>query len=111
MVIHFDPIVLELLMFLAFFCFVIAGPILIVVALVLTLRRPTRRVGLVMLLSGVAGFFCIAAAVVLRMLSRAPITSQVHWPGLIVPSVAYGLAGFAAFVTVATLFYFRYRRA
>jgi hypothetical protein len=104
-VIHFDPIIVDLLPLLAFLCFVVAGPILAANVLVLTLRRGTRRVGLLMLFSGGAGFCCMAAAAALRTWSKAH-----HLPS-IDTAVGFGLAGFAAFVTVGMLLHFRFRPA
>ena len=105
MFIHVEPIILYLLPLLAFLCFVIAGPISAATALVLALRPRTRHVGLLMLVSGTAGFCCVSVAAAFR------IWSNTHQPPSITISVLFGLAGFAAFVAVAMLFHFRFRPA
>jgi len=103
--------IIDLIVLFAFLCFTLAGPILMVVALVLTLRRRSRRIGLSMLLSGIGGFLCVATIAAWRLATRAPVSSQVRWPASFVPLVICGSAGFATFVTVAMLFYFRSRQA
>jgi hypothetical protein len=102
--IRFDPILVPLFPLLAFLGFVVAAPVLLVTALILALRDRSRHVGLLMLRSGAVGFFCMAAAATFRTGSKA------HQLPSIEALVAFGLAGFTAFVTVAMLFHWRSRQ-
>src|SRR5882724_13407074 len=102
--IRFDPMLVPLFPLFAFLGFVVASPIFLVTALVLALRDRSRHVGVLMLRSGAGGFFCIAAGATLRTWSKA------HQLPSIEALVAFGLAGFTAFVTVAMLFHWRSRQ-
>ena len=108
--IQFGGSAIDLLTVFAFFGFAIAGPILVVVALVLTLRRRSRHVGLVMLLSGVGGFFCVATAAAWQAATRTPVALQIHWPESSGVLLTFGMAGFTASVIAAMLLRYRSRR-
>jgi len=101
MFIRFDPFIVPLVPFLMFLTFVVAGPILVAIALVLTMRRSTRRVGTIMLASGGAGFVCLAVAAALRVWSKTQHFVSVG------TALAFGLAGVSAFVAAAMLIHFR----
>jgi hypothetical protein len=113
MFIHFGPIVfwLWLLPLLTLVSFTLAGPVAIASSVYFVMRRRTRRLGLLMLVSGIAGYVCVAAAVALRIrvYPRYPLygASPPGWLDTITTSLIDGLSGFTAFAIFAVMFHFR----
>jgi hypothetical protein len=112
MLIRFDPsvwefVIREVVPKVALVCFTLAGPGAIFFSVYFTFRRGTRQLGLLMLVSGVVGFFCLAAAAALRIrvYPRYPLYGTS--PDWLVTSVLCGLAGFTAGALIARMFYFR----
>jgi hypothetical protein len=87
------------------FSFMLAGPVLFVVVLIFALRKPTRRLGVSMLISGVAGYVCTVSAIALRIRVYSQFKGYGYPANWIANSVIVGLAGFTAFVIFAAVIY------
>ena len=91
------------------FCFMVAGPMLLVIVLIIALRKRTRRLGVAMLISGVAGYVCTAGAVALRIRVCSSFQGLGYPANWIANSLAVGLAGFTVFVIFALMIYYFHR--
>ena len=85
--------------------FMVAGPVLLVIVLIVALRKSTRRLGVAMLISGVVGYVCTASAVALRIRVYPRLEGYGYPANWIANSLIDGLAGFTAFVIFALMLY------
>jgi hypothetical protein len=88
---------------LMWFFFMVAGPVSFIVVLTVALNKRTRRLGVAMLISGVAGYICTASAVAFRIRAYPLFQGYGYPANWIANSLLCGLAGFTAFVIFALM--------